>query len=509
MNALLLLAALASAAEVRFELPAGAGEPAAVTALAFSPDGKALAAGASDGSVRLYSAADGRELWRSTAHAGSVWGLAFSPDGRVLASAGEGALLRLHDPRTGAPRRTIRPGRLAVSHLAFLPDGRLAGAGDLGNLELWDPDSGVNVRSLTRHDSRLEGLAVSPDGRYVATSSRGGRLFLWDAASGRPVLERRAGRPYAYDLAFAPDGRSLFARDRNSDALYRVDVPGGGREERLPLGGGVEKALAVPGSGLFGLAVSDARGEGWSLELFDPAGGPRQTVFRGRTDAGPVLAFSPDGRLVASAGGAGRGVILPTSVRAAPVAVPETAASTEAIRAAMELWSDPGRAEADFDARRRLYAESEAYDPYGESVRDGLDELRAAAEDGLYREALDIANGILAAHPVITEAHGYAATACFHLGDPDRAAYHRRYARGLVDSVRRSGDGRSPATAYKLVHMAEAEAVASTLSGPVLARTTLEAGGRRYDAWRTAGGTLYLDVTAVFDWSLRRFGGGD
>lgn len=86
-----------------------------------------------------------------------------------------------------------------------------------------------------------------------------------------------------------------------------------------------------------------------------------------------------------------------------------------------------------------------------------------------------------------------------------------------MDSVRRSGDGKSPPTAYRTVYLREQiEALSGLAEGRVpQARTSLESGGRRYDAWQLAplpgesgpGPTLYFDVDALWTWSMRRFGG--
>lgn len=510
MKALLFFAVLASAAEVRFGTPASEGEAKAITVLAFSPDGLAVAAGATDGSVGLYSAASGRELWRLAAHKHEVWAAAFSPDGRLLASGGADTRLLLHDARTGALVRTIRPGRRPITQLAFLPDGRLVCDGERETLEVWDVATGANVRSLAQHPKDITEMSVSPDGRTIATASEGGSLSLWDVSTGRRLSADRAGEPpCVFNPGFSADGGTLFAQDRTGRRLCRFGVPGGKPVAAIGIGDPVGTFLPLPGSRLIGLAYEAARGGGGSLDLLDPSDGTRVTVFRGDADAGARLAFSADGKYAASAGGGGAGVIWPTSARAAPVEDAATGVSTAVLRAALEAWSDQARAEADFDSRRRLYSESKDYDPYGESVREPMNALREAVEDEQYKAALALANELLAAHPVLTEVHGYAATACSQLGDEERGRYHQRYARGLVDSVRRSGDGKTTGTAFKLVHMAEQDAVASTLAGSILARSTLESGGRRFDAWQLGKETVYFDITAIWDWSMRRFGGGE
>lgn len=534
MTTFLLAAALAAAspaaggqplpmgASARFGSPEPQKKERAIGALAFSPNGLLLAAGAGDGSVRLYAAAGGREVRRLSGHQGAVSALAFSPDGRVLASGGEDHRLLLHDARTGRLLRAILPGRVAVSELAFTPDGRrVISSGARHNLEVWDVASGANVRSLTQHPERILGMALSPDGSLLATSSDHNSLYLWDAAAGRRLFVKKAPGQrgtYILDLAFSGDGGTLIARDQNNDLLYVIGVPAGERFERLVIGGNVGKLLPRPKSRQIGLAFANASWDKWSLDLLDPSDGRRVPVFRGQAEAGQTLAFSPDGKYVAAAGPGGTGLIWPADAAPAPAETAQApiGLSTAAMSGLMASWSDPARAEAYFDEQRRRYAESEGYDPYGESTREQLDALRGAVEDEDFQQALTLAAGLLEVQPVFREAHELAAAACLQLGDKERARFHQRASRGLADSVRRSGDGKTPATAFRTVYMDEQEDAIAGLAPKrhVLSRSTLESGGRHYDAWRlgplpTEGGepeTVYFDITPLWEWGMRRFG---
>ena len=345
---------------------------------------------------------------------------------------------------------------------------------------------------------------------------------LWDAAWTRLFVKtapRRRGT-FILDLAFSGDGGTLIARDRNNNLLYLVGVPSGERFDRIGIGDGVGKLLPRPKKLVIGLVYASATGGKWSLDLMDPADAKRVTVFHDQAEAGPTLAFSPDGRSVAVAGPSGSGLVW--DLTAAPPAEPtreSVGLSTAAMSTLMESWNDPARAEAYFDEQRRRYPESEDYDPYGESIRDQLHALRSAVEDEEFKEALPLANALLSVHPVLTEAHGHAATACIQLGDRERGRFHRRMARGLVDSVRRSGDGKTPQTAFRTVYLEEQQdAIAGQAAGRrVLSRSSLESGGRWYDAWQLGPErgetgeteTIYFDITPIWGWSMRRFGSGE
>ena len=180
-----------------------------VAGVAFSPDGRLLATGNQDHTVRLWDPATGKHLRTLTGHTASVEGVAFSPDGHLLASASDDKTARLWDPATGKHLRTLtghHPG--FVKDVAFSPDGRLlASASDDKTARLWDPATGEHLRTLTGHTGSVEGVAFSPDGRLLASASEDTTVRLWDPATGEHLRTLTAGR--VEGVAFSPDGRLL------------------------------------------------------------------------------------------------------------------------------------------------------------------------------------------------------------------------------------------------------------------------------------------------------------
>jgi WD40 repeat protein len=303
-----------------------AGHQNTVNAIAFAPDGRTLASGGADRTIRIWDAATGQLLRTLEGHTEEVRTVAFSPDGRTLASCG--GELKLWDAATGALRRTLKWG-VPVYAAAFSPDGKTLATGSADHTaRLWDPDTGLLVRSLKEHRcSRVTWVAFSPDGHTLASvGSRGSvdedtpmedqpdaELQLWEPQTGalkRPLAG--PGGPWT-SLAFSPDGKIVVGGTTASDEpkdegpICLWDAQTGARKRSLLLPGASVEAVAFSPDGRLiasGDYSRDDEATAAGLAVWDAATG--QLKLRLKIDRGFLTAvtFSPDGQLLATGGSA-------------------------------------------------------------------------------------------------------------------------------------------------------------------------------------------------------------
>ncbi len=189
--------------------------PDSVSAVAFAADGKSLVATSQGGMLHVWDLASGKELRHPLGLQGRKRNTALSPDGTTYAVWGRDNVLvviGLWDVRTGKEIRTLEvtPEMPVVHSLRLSTDGKtlVAASSNYPVLLRWDVATGNGLSPLGRHDGGVNHVALAPDGRSLASVSRGGTLCLWEAATGQVRLTvKDAG--YATSAAFSPDGRFL------------------------------------------------------------------------------------------------------------------------------------------------------------------------------------------------------------------------------------------------------------------------------------------------------------
>jgi GTPase SAR1 family protein len=151
-----------------------------VFSVAFDPEGRMLASGSHDNTVRLWEVASGKLLRTLKGHEDFVWSVAFGPAGWMLASGSRDNTVRLWEVASGKLLRTLKGHERTIYSVAFDPAGRmLASGGNDSTVRLWEVISGKLLRTLEGPTDSVHAVAFSVDGRLLASKSRDGTLRLW------------------------------------------------------------------------------------------------------------------------------------------------------------------------------------------------------------------------------------------------------------------------------------------------------------------------------------------
>jgi WD40 repeat protein/transcriptional regulator with XRE-family HTH domain len=238
-----------------------------VMAIDFSPDSQTIAVGDASGTLYLWNILTTKLLATFEGHTGWIWAVAFSPDGALLASSGTDSSVRLWNVQTGQCLQVFTGHTACVRSVSFSPDGQqLASASEDTTVRLWNLQ-GCCLHVLQGHTQSVFSVHFAPDQKTLVSSSNDTEVRIWDVRDGTCLRTLQGHTSGVRCVRYSPDGQLIASGCHDGSirlwSAHRSNHP-----------------LSKPSSSI----------------------NPSPRILQGHTDWVWDIAFSPDGRWLASAG---------------------------------------------------------------------------------------------------------------------------------------------------------------------------------------------------------------
>ncbi|MCL2116097.1 MAG: DUF4062 domain-containing protein [Methanobrevibacter sp.] len=283
------------------------GHTRSVNSVCFSPDGKYIASGSRDYTVRVWNREKPDESPKIlTGHTGSVTSVCFSPDGKYIASGSEDKTVRVWNPEKPDESPQILTGHTrSVNSVCFSPDGKyIASGSEDKTVRVWNlenPDESPQI--LKGHTSDVFSVCFSPDGRYIVSGSGDITVRVWNLENPEESPKILTGHTRRVkSVCFSPDGK--YIASGSWDKMVRVWNREKPDESPQILKGHTRSVFSVcfsPDGKYIASGSWDETVRVWNREK--PEESPR--ILKGHTGSVESVCFSPDGKYIASGGGYG------------------------------------------------------------------------------------------------------------------------------------------------------------------------------------------------------------
>jgi WD40 repeat protein len=267
-----------------------------VLSISFSPDGKLLAIGDTNGEIRLWQVKNAKQILSLKRHESWVWSVSFSPDGQTLSSSSQDCTVKLWDLRTGQCLKTLQVGDHIIRSVSFSPDGQTlaSGHGD-ATVRLWDILTGACLKTLQGHDRGVWSVGFSPDGQMLASGSDDRTVKLWHVPTGDCLKTLSSHTSWVWSVSFSPDGQTL-ASGSDDRTVKLWDVSTGACLKTLSGHRSWVWSVSFSSDGQTLASGSDDR----TVKLWDVCSGECLETLQGHEHGVRSVGFSPSAQILAS-----------------------------------------------------------------------------------------------------------------------------------------------------------------------------------------------------------------
>jgi len=314
-----------------------------IESVAFSPDGKRIGVGSFDGTIKILDSTTTKELMTIRAYEGHrVLHVAFSSDSRHIVSGGSAGLVKIWNASTGFEVKVLRGHEGVVADAAFNPSGqhvisasmdgtikiwdisvehgrahlggpiehwhftigfdpygtRLVSGWKNNTIKVWDVPTQTELMTFTGHQDKVGGVGFSPNGKHIVSSSRDGTIRIWDATTGgtSKTLKGRQDKDWPAPVQFSPDGERIASGNGKDGTITIWDAASG--EELITLDGHDDRVWSLA----FSPDGRHIASGSWdkTIKLWDAVTGTGLLTLSGHEDSISQVVFSPDSDRIAS-----------------------------------------------------------------------------------------------------------------------------------------------------------------------------------------------------------------
>jgi len=211
-----------------------------VQSVAYSPDGNSIASGSRDGTIQIQDITHKLTMSIQTLISSTddvVLSVAFSPDGRYIAGGYEDYTIKLWDIKEEVVVSTLRGHNYGVLSVSFSPDGNTIASGSYDkSVKIWEARnlSIIPLRSLNGHEAAVFSVAYSPDGQYIASGSGDNTVKIWNAKYEEAAIRTLTGHEHVVlSVAYSPDGQ--YIASGSYDGTVRIWNADPGHDDESPV----------------------------------------------------------------------------------------------------------------------------------------------------------------------------------------------------------------------------------------------------------------------------------